>query len=303
MSSIVATEQERSERSAVVLGLTREEAASRLREFGLNDPSPRRHADWLFELLPLIINPLVVILLVASVLSAVLGQRTDAVIIFVIAMSSVAINFVQTNRSGKALRRLREHVSLTATVLRDGTWLDIRRDEIVPGDVVRLGAGDLIPADGALFASRDLFVQQAALTGESLPVEKDAGSAQQGETGPAAAHLVFLGTSVVSGTGMFSVTATGGKTSFGQISAQLRERTGETEFEKALRQFGFLIMRVVLFLILFILIVRVALHRDAFESFVFAVELAVGLTSEFLPMITSVTLAGGAVRMERKRSS
>jgi Mg2+-importing ATPase len=180
-------------------------------------------------------------------------------------------------------------------------WREVRRDAIVPGDVVRLAAGDLVPADGRLLESRDLFVQQAALTGESMPVEKDAAAAtEKEEKGAAAADLVFLGTSVVSGTGVFAVAATGCRTAFGLISAKLKDRTGETEFERGLRQFGFLIMRVVLFLILFILIVRVALHRDAFESFVFAVALAVGLTPEFLPMITSVTLARGAVRMAKE---
>jgi Mg2+-importing ATPase len=286
---------------AALRGLTNEEAGCRLRDFGPNDPTPRRHGELAFELLVLFVNPLVVILLVASVLSAVLGQRADAVIIFVIAMSSVAINFVQTYRSGKAIRRLREHVSLTASVLREGLWRDVRRDEVVPGDVVRLAAGDLVPADGRLVESRDLFIQQAALTGESMPVEKEAGVAiEKEDKSPSAASLVFLGTSVVSGTGIVCVTATGSRTSFGLISARLRDRTGETEFERGLRQFGFLIMRVVLFLILFILIVRVALHRDAFESFIFAVALAVGLTPEFLPMITSVTLARGAVRMAKQ---
>jgi Mg2+-importing ATPase len=286
---------------AALRGLTNEEAGCRLRDFGPNDPTPRRHGELAFELLVLFVNPLVVILLVASVLSAVLGQRADAVIIFVIAMSSVAINFVQTYRSGKAIRRLREHVSLTASVLREGVWRDVRRDEVVPGDVVRLAAGDLVPADGRLLESRDLFIQQAALTGESMPVEKEAGVAiEKEDKSPSAASLVFLGTSVVSGTGIVCVTATGSRTSFGLISARLRDRTGETEFERGLRQFGFLIMRVVLFLILFILIVRVALHRDAFESFIFAVALAVGLTPEFLPMITSVTLARGAVRMAKQ---
>src|SRR5579872_107051 len=302
MNADVAVTSEESDRPPIsFFGLSEEEAARRLREFGPNDPAPRRHGELVFELLLLFVNPLVVILLVASILSALLGQRADAVIIFVIAMSSVAINFFQTYRSGKAIRRLREHVCLTATVFREGAWRDIRRSEIVPGDVVRLGAGDLVPADGRLLESRDLFVQQAALTGESMPVEKEAGAAiEKVDKSPTATNLVFLGTSVVSGAAVVSVTDTGGRTSFGLISARLRDRAGETEFERGLREFGFLIMRVVLFLILFILIVRVALHRDPFESFIFAVALAVGLTPEFLPMITSVTLARGAVRMAKE---
>jgi Mg2+-importing ATPase len=297
----VATTEEPKQAAARFCGLTEAEARERLRECGPNDPAPRRRAALVLELLVLFVNPLVVILLIASVLSAVLGQRTDAVIIFVIAMSSVAINFFQTYRSSHAIERLREHVSLSASVLRDGTWRDTHRDEVVPGDVVRLRAGDLVPADGTVLEARDLFVQQAALTGESMPVEKEAGTTiETPDKGPDAPDLVFLGTSVVSGAAVVSVTATGSRTSFGLISAKLRERAGETEFEKGLRQFGLLILRVILFLILFILIVRVALHRDAFESFIFAVALAVGLTPEFLPMITSVTLARGAVRMAKE---
>jgi P-type Mg2+ transporter len=297
----VATAERTKEALAPLRGLTGAEASERLREFGPNDPAPRRRGALFHELLLLFINPLVVILLIASILSAVLGQRADAVIIFVIAMSSVAINFVQTYRSGHAIRRLQGHVCLTASVFRDERWQDVRRDEVVPGDIVRLGAGDLVPADGTLVESRDLFAQQAALTGESMPVEKEAGDGTETEDkGPAARDRVFLGTSVVSGTGVVSVTATGSRTSFGLISAKLRERAGETECERGLRQFGLLILRVILFLILFILIVHVALHRDAFESFIFAVALAVGLTPEFLPMITSVTLARGAVRMAKE---
>ena len=219
MSAQAATTIERAVKAPALLqGLTEEEAARRLREFGPNDPTPHRHGELLSALLSLFVNPLVVILLIASILSAVLGQRADAVIIFVIAMSSVAINFFQTYRSGKVIQRLREHVSLTATVLRDGAWRDIRRNEVVPGDLVRLAAGDLVPADGRLLESRDLFVQEAALTGESLPVEKEAESSAGREGSLAAGHLVFLGTSVVSGTGVVSVTATGVRTSFGLIS-------------------------------------------------------------------------------------
>jgi Mg2+-importing ATPase len=254
------------------------------------------------ELLSLLINPLVLILLIACMLSVAVGQKADAAIIFVIAMLSVAINFVQTYRSQSAVRKLRAHVSLTATVMRDGEWQEILREQVVPGDLVRLTAGDLVPADSSLLESRDLYVQQAALTGESMPAEKDAQSGSTaGENSAESPNKVFLGTSIVSGTALARVMATGIRTSYGLISAKLKERTGETEFEHGLRQFGMLIMRVVLFLVLFILVVRVALHKDAFESFIFAVALAVGLTPEFLPMITSVTLARGAVRMAREQ--
>ena len=254
------------------------------------------------ELLLLFVNPLVVILLIAAIASGILGQRVDAGIIIFMVLLGIAINFAQTYRSQKAIERLREHVSLSATVLRDGKWQEIKRHEIVPDDLVRLSAGDLIPADAQLLQARDLYVQQAALTGESMPTEKHARPGTKDTEGtPDAPNLVFLGTSVVSGTATARVLKTGPQTSFGAIAKRLVVRPEETEFERGLRRFGMLIMRVVFALVLFIIVVRLALHKDAFESFVFAVALAVGLTPEFLPMITSVTLASGAVRMAREQ--
>lgn len=301
MSSISATLPEDSRPSeAALIGLTTKEAEERLSEYGPNDPTPVRRGALAFELLVLFLNPLVIILLVASLVSAILGQTVDAGIIFLMVALGVAINFIQTYRSHRAIQRLREHVCLTATVLRDGTWQEVKRHEVVPGDVVRLSAGDLVPPDGRLLEARDLYVQQAALTGESMPAEKEArGGDRSIEGTPLALDLIFLGTSVVSGTGIALITATGPRSAFGAIAERLADRPEDTEFERGLRRFGMLIMRAVFFLVLFILVVRVALHKDAFESFVFAVALAVGLTPEFLPMITSVTLARGAVRMAR----
>ena len=281
-------------------GISSQEAVARLSQYGPNDPTRVKRGASVRELLILFLNPLVVILLVASLASMVLGDTTDALIILVLVLLGVSINFGQTYRSQRAIDRLRENVTPTATVLRDGNWREIRRHEVVPGDVVRIGAGDLIPADGKLIEARDLYVQQAALTGESLPVEKDARAGSDTEEGkPEARDLVFLGTSVVSGAGTAVILKTGRQTAFGAIASRLALRPEETEFERSMKHFGLLITRAVFFLVLFILVVRVALHKDAFESFVFAVALAVGLTPEFLPMISSVTLARGAIRMAR----
>jgi Mg2+-importing ATPase len=282
-------------------GLSSQEAAALFSQYGPNDPAPVKRGAAVFELLLLFLNPLVIILLVACLASFILGQTTEASIILVIVLLGVAINFFQTYRSERAIARLRENVTPTATVLRDGTWQEINRHEVVPGDVVRVSAGDLIPADGQLIESRDLYVQQAALTGESLPAEKDARRQKdESATGPEAPDLVFLGTSVVSGTATAVILKTGSQTAFGAVAERLVTRSRETEFERSMKRFGLLILRAVFFLVLFILAVRIALHKDAFESFVFAVALAVGLTPEFLPMITSVTLARGAVRMARE---
>ncbi len=281
-------------------GLSSQEAAERLSKYGPNDPAPVKRGAAVIELLLLFVNPLIVILLIASVVSFILGNATDAVIILVMVLLGISINFIQTYRSQRAIDKLRENVTPTATVLRDGNWQEIKRHEVVPGDIVRVSAGDLIPADGQLLESHDLYVQQAALTGESLPAEKNAiGHAPPPDGSPDAPDLVFLGTSVVSGTGTVLILKTGAQTAFGAIAERLATRPAETEFERSMKHFGMLIMRAVFFLVLFILVIRVALHKDAFESFLFAVALAVGLTPEFLPMITSVTLARGAIRMSR----
>jgi Mg2+-importing ATPase len=254
------------------------------------------------ELLILFVNPLVIILLIAGIASGLLGQKFDAGIIILMVVLGISINFGQTYRSQRAIERLREHVSLGATVLRDGKWQEIKRHELVPDDLVCLSAGDMVPADARLLEARDLYVQQAALTGESMPTEKHAHPGEKENEGtPDAPDLIFLGTSVVSGTATARVLKTGSRTAFGAIAKRLVVRPEETEFERGLRRFGMLIMRVVFVLVLFIIVVRLALHKDAFESFIFAVALAVGLTPEFLPMITSVTLASGAVRMAREQ--
>ena len=281
-------------------GLTSAEAARRLVESGPNEPVPVRRASVVRHLLSLFANPLVIILLVASVISALLGERADALIIATIVLVGISINFWQTYRSQKAAERLRASVTPTATVLRDGIWREVPVRFVVPGDVVRLSAGDLVPADARLLESRDLSVQQAMLTGESLPVDKEAAADMSAETGPNARHLVFLGTSVVTGTATASVLATGPKTMFGDIAVRLGTRAPETEVEHGLRRFSLLILRTTIVLVLFILLIGLALKRDPFESLLFAVALGVGLTPEFLPMIASVTLTEGAIRMARE---
>jgi P-type Mg2+ transporter len=281
-------------------GLTSEEAERRLRQFGPNDPSPPRRASAVRELLRLFLNPLVLILLIAACISGFLGQAVDAGIIIAIVLLSVAIDFGQTYRSRLAVEQLRARVAPTATALRDGQWREIRRSDVVPGDLVRLSAGDLVPADLRLLVSRDLYVQQAALTGESLPVEKQAGEAEASAS-PDAANMVFLGTSVVSGMATGLVVATGARTSFGDIAARLSAAPEETAFDRGLKDFSLLLARTVFFLVIFLIVVSFLLRRDPLESLLFAVALAVGLTPEFLPMITSVTLSKGARAMARKQ--
>jgi Mg2+-importing ATPase len=266
-------------------GLTAAEAARRLAIDGANEPVVVRRRTLVAQVLRLFANPLVVILLVASVVSASLGQVADAVIIATIIGVSITLDFWQSYRSHRAAEALRSMVAPRATVSRDGAWVDIPMREVVPGDLVRLSAGDLVPADGRLLDVRDLSMQESALTGESLPADKAIGD-------PA-----FLGASVISGTATMAVLQTGAHTRFGDIAARLTGRPAETEFEHGLRRFSVLILTTTTLLVLFILMMSIAFRRDPFESLLFAVALGVGLTPEFLPMITTVTLAKGALRM------
>ena len=165
--------------------------------------------------------------------------------------------------------------------------------EVVPGDLLELRAGDLLPADATLLTAVTLSVDEAALTGESLPVEKHVGDGPDGSS--------FAGTSVVSGVGQALVTATGAHTQFGAIAHALVEKAPPTEFERGARSFGLVIMRTVVGLVLFVFLVSALLRRDRFESLLFALALAVGLTPEFLPMIMTVTLAGALSAWRRAR--
>lgn len=270
-------------------GLSSAEARQRLEQHGPNEPAPAPRASGLIALLGRLRNPLVIILLLAAGASASLGEVVNAVIIVIMVVAGVVIDFLQTYRSQKAADKLREQVTVTASVLRDGAWSEIPRREVVPGDVVRVSAGDLVPADARLFEANELHVLEAALTGESLPVEK------------AAPAQIFLGTSVVSGTGLAEVTATGPSTQFGAIAVALAARPTATAFERGIHDFGALILRMVVFLVLFVVLAGLVEHHPPFESLLFAIALAVGLTPEFLPMITSVTLAKGAIRMARHK--
>ncbi|HYV06503.1 MAG TPA: HAD-IC family P-type ATPase, partial [Blastocatellia bacterium] len=283
-------------------GLTAAGAKRLLSDHGPNELTTAGRAGNVLQILRLFANPLVIILLLASLVSWLLGERLNASIIVLMLLLSVALNFFQTYRSERAAERLRQQVAPTATALREGEWTEVHRRDLVPGDVIRLGAGDLVPADGRLLEAKHLHVNQASLTGESLPTEKEAVA-----IGPPAREpledrgMVFLGTSVVSGSAIALVVATGQATAFGDIAARLAAKPPETEFERGTRAFGLLIMKTVFFLVAFVFLVSAALRHDPFESLLFAIALAVGLTPEFLPMITTVTLGQGAVHMARQK--
>ncbi len=286
-------------------GLSSAEAAGRLRQFGANRLAPATQRSVLLQFLAHFRNPLVLVLLVAAGISALTGDLTGALIIGLIVLMSVTLDFVQAYRAGQAAERLALKVAITATVLRGGRPCDLPVTDLVPGDVVLLSAGNLVPADAQVLQANDFFVNQAQLTGEPFPVEKRAGAAQDAgaeQARPQAWLLddeqrVYMGSSVVSGSAQVLLGRTGSTTALGQIALSLAQQAPPTAFELGTRRFGMLIMRLTLLLVLFTLLVNVAFHRSLLESFLFAVALAVGLTPELLPMVVSVTLTRGALRM------
>ena len=294
-------------------GLNSAEAAARLLRFGPNRLQPDTQRALLVQFLAHFKNPLVLVLLVACAISGVTGDVTGATLIGLIVLMSVTLDFVQSYRAGRAAQHLASQVAVTASVLRDGQPCELPVAQLVPGDVVLLSAGSLIPADGHVLQADDFFVNQAQLTGEPYPVEKKAATclpvdpvlaASLSESSDMAldtSHAVFMGSSVVSGSARVMIERTGSTSAFGQMALSLSQQAPPTAFELGTRRFGMLIMRLTVLLVLFTLLVNVALQRPLLESFMFAVALAVGLTPELLPMVVSVTLTRGALRMAARQ--
>jgi len=224
------------------------------------------------------------------------------VVVAAMVVMSIALDMVQEHRAGRAVDALRHSVALRVRAWRDARLVELPAQDLVTGDVVELSAGDLIAADGRLLAATDFFVNQASLTGEAYPVEKrPQESGSHDSDALSCTHAVFMGSSVISGSARMLVCATGRHTELGRIAHTLAAEPPPTAFERGARQFGLMLTRVTLALVLFVLLINTLYQRPLLESFLFAVALAVGLTPELLPMIVSVTLARGAVRMARGR--
>lgn len=283
-------------------GLSSAEAKARLGKFGPNLFRDHEEQALWQQFLSRFKNPLILLLLVASAISAMTGDLTNFFIIVVMVLFSVTLDFVQEHRAGKAAASLRQSVSVRANVIRDGKRLEVAVTEVVPGDIVVLSAGDMIPADGLVLESNDFFVKQALLTGEPYPVEKRPGELAASATDiQDAANAVFMGTTVISGSATVQVVNTGAGTAIGAIADTLTRAPPPTAFEIGTHRFGMLIMRLTILLVLFVLLVNAFMHKPWLDSFLFAVALAVGLTPELLPMVVSVTLARGATLMAKKK--
>ncbi len=287
---------------ATQAGLGQHEALERGARFGANTLRDHGERPLLIQYLSHFTNPLVMVLLAASAVSALTGEITGFVIIWAIVLLSVTLDFFQEYRAGRAAEQLKKSVAVRATVLRDGHSQEIPIARLVPGDVVLLSAGDLIPADSRLFEAKDFFVNQAMLTGESYPVEKRASDLPAPAADLSQAeNAVFMGTSVISGMAKAIVCRIGADTAVGDIADSLQIKPPPTAFELGTQSFGMLIMKLTFLLVLFVFLINVLFSRPFIESFLFAIALAVGLTPELLPMVVTVTLSRGALRMAKKQ--
>ena len=281
-------------------GLSQREAMARLKQYGPNSLQAVKHATALGLFVNQFRSPLVLILMAASLISLLAAEWVDAGVVLAIVLGSTLLGFTQEYVAHHAIEKLRSKVVVQTTAWRDGQTRVLPAERLVPGDLVQLSAGCLIPADGVLLEANDCFVNQAVLTGETFPVEKMPGvsTAQAGlaERG----NCVFMGTSVSSGTAQVLIVRTGKATVFGQIAGKLALRPPLTEFERGLQRFGDLLTRIMLVMVLAVLAINILLDKPAIASLLFALALAVGLTPELLPAIVSITLSHGAKRMARQ---
>jgi Mg2+-importing ATPase len=282
-------------------GLAAAEAGERLARYGDNVLKPRRDAGVFSLFLAQFKSPLILILIFAASLALFLAETTNAAIILVIVLLSGALGFWQERGAANAVRKLLAIIQMKASVMRDGSAVSIPSGEVVPGDIVILEAGDNVPGDSLILESRDLFVDEATLTGETFPAEKACGVLSVDTPLAGRINSLWKGTHVVSGTAKALVVATGRDTEFGKIYDRLKLRPPEAEFEHGVRRFGYFLMELTLILVIAIFAVNVYLRRPVLDSFLFSLALAVGLTPQLLPAIISINLSHGARRMAESK--
>ena len=283
-------------------GLMEEEAAARLEQYGFNEIAREKQQGWLQRLYVAARNPLVILLMVLAVLSFATGDARAGTVMFLMVALGMSLRFIQETRADNAAAKLKAMISVTATVVRNGQPKEIPLKQLVPGDVVKLSAGDMIPGDVRLLAAKDLFVIQATLTGESMPVEKtDARDARENISPIERANLCFLGTSVESGSATAIIVATGSQTYFGKMAHSLAGQQVETAFDRGVKKFTWLMIRFMIVMVPLVFLINGLTKHDWHEAFFFSMAVAVGLTPEMLPMIVSVCLSKGAMAMSRKK--
>ena len=282
-------------------GLSDKEVKLRLEEYGYNEPAKKKKRTILFQIASKFINPLVIVLLIIAGFSLFFGERMSALLIILMAMMNVFLSFLQEHRAGKEAEKLSEMVRATATVYRNGRPKEVKIKEIVPGDIVDLFAGDMIPADLRLISCKDLFVNQASLTGESFPIEKSSDAIKPNTNAVTdLTNIAFMGSSVVSGTGLGVVIKTGLSTQFGELSRKLASIVVETSFDKGISKFTWLMIRFMLVLVIAIFSINALSKGNPLQALLFSLAVAVGLTPEMLPMLVAINLSKGAIAMSKK---
>lgn len=283
-----------------MIGLTSAEAAARLTQYGPNTVVTKRHLRPLVAFFSKFNSPLLWIIIFAGLVSLFVGQRTNAIILLFMVLLSVVLDYVNSSRSETAVDHLVSRVITTVTVIRDGREQSIPIIDVVPGDAIKLTSGDVIPADGQLLESKDFFVNQSALTGESLPVEKHHDAVTAASLSPERPTDVFLGTSVVTGFATMNVLHTGRETEYGKIAHRLLGQETPSDFERGIRSFSLFLMRVTIVMVSIVFVLNAAVGHGWLNSFIFAIAIAIGLTPELLPVILTVSLSRGAVRMSQR---
>jgi len=287
-------------------GLTETVACERLEKFGPNEVSREQRHDWLVRFWHAVRNPLVILLSVLAGITFYTAEEPSDVaggwIMVVMVILGVALRFIQESKADAAAAKLKAMINVTATVIREGKAREVPLRELVPGDIVKLSAGDMIPADVRLLSCKDLFIIQATLTGESLPVEKfDARETRESSSPLDASNLCFLGTSVESGAAQAVVVETGPQTYLGTIAKSISTQSIETSFDKGIKRFTWLMLRFMAVMVPLVFFINGFIKHDWKQAFFFALSVAVGLTPEMLPMIVSVCLSKGALSMARKK--
>ena len=283
-------------------GLSQAEADSRLKQYGLNEIAREKRQSALMRLLSNVKNPLVLLLTALGVLSFLTGDLRATAVIFVMVVLGVVLRFFQEMRADNAAEKLKAMVSNTATLVRDGKEAEVPLKMLVPGDIIRLAAGDMVPADVRVLSAKDLFLNQAALTGESLPVERKAGAVSADVQNPLELpNICFLGSNVESGSATAVVIHTGDKTYFGSLAASIVGQRQLTSFDKGVNRFTWLMIRFIAVMVPAVFLINGLSKHNWLEAFLFAMAVAVGLTPEMLPMIVTVNLSKGALAMARKK--
>jgi len=286
--------------NTTIKGLNEKEAALRLTKYGPNETARKKRIPIPLQILSKFLNPLVVVLVIIGAFSLFFGEKISALLVLFMIFISVFLSFIQEHRSGREVEKLSEMVRLECLVHRGGKTREIKINQIVPGDIVELSAGDMVPADLRIIYSKDLFVSQASLTGEAFPVEKFSQSAEPKASAPSKmSAIAFMGSSVVSGTALGVVARTGLATQFGELSRKLAAIRVETSFDKGVKSFTWLMISAMLILVVIIFGVNAVFKGNPLEAFLFSLAVAVGLTPEMLPMLIAVNLSKGAAVMSK----